>query len=85
MVNYGEPGYTIEIRKPRPYMTVKVWRDEIIRMLNWAMRYGAQAWIGSIPDYTSHKFKQYAKVTITDPVMRVLERTCIIRSKKSQG
>ena len=76
------PGCTIEIRKPRPYMTARVWRNQVVRMLNWAKRYGADAWIDSIPEYTSHKYTQFARVTITDPVMvNLLENIIILEER----
>ena len=75
----GDPGYTIELRKPSMMMSVRVWRDQIIRMLNWALRYGAEARLDSIPETTSHKYRQNATVTITDPVMKVLENMELVR------
>ena len=68
-----DPGYTIVIRKPRPYMSVPVWRRQIERLLSWAMRYGAEARIDTMPIATRHDW-QHAKITITDPVMRILEQ-----------
>lgn len=70
--NY-DPGYTIMIRKPRPYMSVQVWRRKVERMINWALRYGAEARIDAMPIATRHDW-QHARVTITDPVMRILEQ-----------
>lgn len=70
--NYN-PGYTIILRKPRQYMTVPVWRKKIAKLVNWACRYGADATIDAMPLATRHAW-QYARVTITDPVMRVLEQ-----------
>lgn len=67
------PGYTILIRKPRPYMTVPVWRKKIEKLVNWAFRYGADATIDRMPIATRHNW-QWARVTITDPVMRILEQ-----------
>ena len=74
--NYGSnavPGYTISIRKPRPYMTARVFRALVERMINWANRYGADASVISTPLATRHNATQWAVVTIYDPVMKYLE------------
>lgn len=79
-IGYGDPGYTIEITKATPYTKVETLQMEIGRLQKWVER--------EMPDYdweiptmiinrlpnTTRYGRQYAVVTIYDPIMRCLEK-----------
>lgn len=85
---YGEPGYTIKIRKARPQTLASTFEKEInslVKYVNreWLKRLKANGWtpdeevepivyIQSVPKKT-HYCDQYAVVTIFDPIMLDLE------------
>lgn len=79
---YGDPGYTLEITKARPYTKAPTFRVELERLVAWANRQIPSdddeafdfcvATIVSAPTET-HYCNQYATVTIYDPVMKELE------------
>ncbi len=77
---YGDPGYTIEIRKRTPYSLVSTLETEIRRLEKWVKRVMPEDDLGvptmiinRIPKKTTYKDTQYAVVTIYDPVMKELE------------
>lgn len=67
------PGYTIVIRKATPYTYAETLRAECERLCSWARKHYAEAEILEMPTETRHCF-QFATVTITDPVMKYLEK-----------
>lgn len=70
-----EVGYTIDIAKYSHYETVDTFRKEIDRLKKWVERQtGGECIILSTPTKTAHKTKQYATVTIFDPVMQNIEQ-----------
>lgn len=78
---YGDPGYTIEIRKRSPYSLASTLETEIRRLEKWVKRIMPEDDLGvptmvinRIPKKTTYKDTQYAVVTIYDPVMKELER-----------
>lgn len=68
----SDPGYTIWIRKATPYTYASTLRDECERLVAWARRNYADAYILECPEDTHH-CNQAALVVITDPVMQKLE------------
>lgn len=80
VLSYGEPGYTIAIRKTTPYTQVSTLKAEIERLEKWVKRMMPKDDLGvptmiinRIPKKT-HYANQYAIVTIYDPVMKQLEK-----------
>lgn len=80
VVGCGEPGYTIAIRKATPYTQVGTFKAEIERLEKWVKRMMPKDDLGvptmiihRIPNKT-HYAKQYAIVTIYDPIMKYLEK-----------
>lgn len=85
VVGYGDPGYTIEIRKATPYTQVSTLKKEIERLEKWVNRMMPKDDLGvptiiinKIPKKT-HYINQYAIVTIYDPIMKQLEEYIKIR------
>ena len=79
VVGYGDPGYTIAIRKATPYTQVSTFKVEIERLEKWVKRMMPKDDLGvptmiinKIPKKT-HYANQYAIVTIYDPIMKYLE------------
>lgn len=77
---YGEAGYTIEITKATPYTRVETLRAEIERLERWVVRTMPEDELGvptmiinRVPKDT-HYCRQYAVVTIFDPIMQKLEK-----------
>lgn len=75
----GDPGYTIQISKPTYYTQISTFRKEVERLIKWANRVPhcedcPIAVLNRIDKKTSHKYMQYATVTIYDPVMKYLEQ-----------
>lgn len=75
----GEAGYTIRIQKRTEYSLVTSLEKEIERLNKWVVRVMPKDDLGvptmvinSIPKAT-HYHKQYAVVTIYDPVMKWIE------------
>lgn len=72
-------GYTIEIEKSSAYGYVDTFRAEIDRLKKWVERQpGGELVILEIPKETHYR-RQYAVVTIFDPVMKHIE--CYIPKK----
>lgn len=69
----SEPGYTIWIEKETPYTYANTLYEECERLVKWARRNFAEAEILECPTITRHN-RQRALVTISDPVMKHLER-----------
>lgn len=85
---YGDPAYTIEIRKATPYTHVSTFEKEINRFVDyanneWLKRLKANGWtpdegfepiavINNVPKETHYR-NQYAVVTIGDPIMLDLD------------
>ena len=73
------PGYTISIRKRSDYQTAKRFAEEINRLQKWVNRQpGGHCEILSVPKETHH-CRQYAIVTIYDPIMLQLEKLNLIK------
>lgn len=77
---FGDPGYTIEIRKATPYTTIGTFKSEIERLCAWVERQMPHdefsiptSVINNMPNKTHH-CGQVAVVTIYDPVMQHLEK-----------
>ena len=77
---YGDPGYTITIRKARPYTRISTLKAEIERLQNWLERMMPKdefsiptMMVNNIPSRT-HYCNQCAVVTIYDPIMREIEK-----------
>ena len=76
------PGYTIKIEKKTPYTLATTLRDEAKKLVEWANREykrisNDETEIATLNGYdwkTSYKYKQYATVTIYDPIMRKIEK-----------
>ena len=68
----SQPGYTIRVHKTSDYMTIDVFRKRIDKVIDWARRHQAEAYINWFPERT-HYTEQFAVITITDPVMMALE------------
>lgn len=67
-------GYTISIKKPTPYTHADTFNSEINRLKQWVERQnGGCCHILYVPNKTYHS-KQYAIVTIFDPVMQHIEK-----------
>lgn len=80
VLSYGEPGYTIAIRKATPYTQVSTFKVEIERLEKWVQQMMSKDDLGvptmiinRIPKKT-HYANQYAIVTIYDPIMKQLEK-----------
>jgi hypothetical protein len=66
-------GYTIRIAKSSEYGYIQTLHDEIDRLKNWVERQtGGELVLLEIPNDTHYR-KQYAIVTIFDPVMKHIE------------
>ena len=77
-LGYGDPGYTIEIRKRSAYTTINTFRSEIERLIKWCNKTPHDddcpiAVLNRIESRTRHDW-QYATVTIYDPVMLYLKK-----------
>lgn len=72
--NYGA-GYTIRIGKSTEYGYAETLRKEVERLCRWANRVAGveTAYILNVPAKT-HYCKQWATVTIFDPVMQKIEQ-----------
>lgn len=75
-----EAGYTIRIYKSTPYTKIPTLRAEVNRLQKWVERVMPEDELGvptmiinSVPSKT-HYCKQYAVVTIFDPVMQNIEK-----------
>lgn len=76
------PGYTIKIEKKTPYTLATTLRDEAKKLVEWANREykrisNDETEIATLNGYdwkTSYKYKQYATVTIYDPIIRKIEK-----------
>lgn len=76
------PGYTIAIEKQTQYKRASTLDSEARRLVKWANREyqklskddTAIAMIDSVPAETVYKYKQYATVTIFDPIMQHIEK-----------
>lgn len=68
-------GYTIRIEKERAYQWADTLKYEVLRLCNWANRTAKceTAFVLYVPEKTHHT-KQYAYVTIFDPIMKELEK-----------
>lgn len=80
VLSYGEPGYTIVIRKATPCTQVSTFKVEIERLEKWVQQMMSKDDLGvptmiinRIPKKT-HYANQYAIVTIYDPIMKQLEK-----------
>lgn len=72
-VNYGA-GYTIRIKKGRPYQRIDTLKGEVERLCKWANRIVPEtAFLLYIPNET-HYTQQYAIVSIFDPVMYAISK-----------
>ena len=76
--NYAA-GYTISIRKDRPYQRIETLRAEVQRLQAWVQREYKKrggddqiTYLLSMPART-HYCNQYAIVTIFDPIMKDIE------------
>ena len=66
-------GYTICITKSTEYTTISTFNKEIVRLVNWVNKQVSNtAFILYVPNKTKHT-KQFAIVTIFDPVMQKIE------------
>lgn len=80
-IGYGDPGYTIEIKKESPYTHASTLEEEVNRLKKWVERVMPDDELGvptmvintKFPMKTMHR-NQYAIVTIYDPVMKELEK-----------
>lgn len=77
---YGDPGYTIKIRKATPYTRISTLSAEIQRLQSWVDRMMPKdefsiptMVINSIPSRTHYR-NQYTVVTIYDPIMGEIEK-----------
>lgn len=76
------PGYTITIEKETQYKHASTLANEARRLIKWANKEykklskdeTAIAMIDSVPAKTVYKYKQYATVTIFDPIMQHIEK-----------
>lgn len=66
-------GYTLEIEKRTVWTFVETLTKEIRRLEGWVKRNGGTMAIISLPEQT-HYCRQYALVTIFDPLMKALEQ-----------
>ena len=69
----SNPCYTIKIKKENPHTYASTLREECERLVKWARRNFAEAEILECSTETHH-CGQVALVTITDTVMKHLER-----------
>ncbi len=79
-LGYGEPGYTIEVEKESPYTKADALKHECEKLVAWVERqmphdeYSVPtAVINRMPAKT-HYCRQFAIVTVYDPVMRRIEQ-----------
>ena len=79
-IGYGEAGYTIEIDKATHYTYADTLRKEIERLQRWVVRNMPKDDLGvptmiinRIPKKT-HYCRQFAVVTIYDPIMQRIEK-----------
>ena len=72
--NYAA-GYTINIKKKSEYQKIESFKEEIENICKWANRISGNetAYILYLPNKT-HYTKQYATITIFDPVMKQIEQ-----------
>lgn len=77
--NYAA-GYTVSIRKDRPYQRIETLRKEVSKLQAWAQREYKKrggddqiTFLISMPART-HYCNQYAVITIFDPVMKYIEQ-----------
>lgn len=75
------PGYTIRVEKKTPYAYASTLRDEAKKLVEWANREYKriskdETEIASLDEYDpyTHYRKQYAIVTIYDPIMKAIEK-----------
>lgn len=74
-------GYTIRIEKSTCQQLVPTFQKEIEHLIHWVNNqykklggtYGECGYILSVPNKTHFKYRQYAIVTILDPVMKHIE------------
>lgn len=66
-------GYTLEIEKRTVWAFVETLAKEIRRLEGWVKRNGGTMSIISLPEQTRY-CRQYAVVTIFDPLMKALEQ-----------
>lgn len=78
-LGYGEAGYTIEIEKATCYTYADTLRKEVERLERWVVRNMPEDTLGvptmiinRVPKKT-HYCRQYAVVTIYDPIMQRIE------------
>ena len=79
--SFAIPGYTISIRKSTEYTSCQTLKQEVERLAKWVRKecnrrkldFGMTMVVNSIPEST-HYCKQYAYVTIYDPIMMDLEK-----------
>ena len=75
----AEPGYTIHVQKHSEYAKINTLEKEVNRLVAWANRQVPNdldiktAFVNHMPKKT-HYTKQYATVTIYDPVMKYIEK-----------
>lgn len=71
---YYAAGYTISIKKARPYQRAETLKKEVKKLCDWADRIAGAgtSYVLSLPTET-HYTNQYAIVTIFDPVMKQIE------------
>lgn len=77
VVGFGDPGYTIRIRKATAYTHINTFREEVLRLIRWCNRvpHIDDCPIGKlncIEQKTRYNY-QYAIVTIYDPIMKYIE------------
>jgi hypothetical protein len=71
--NYGV-GYTIEIEKSTPYAFIDALSKEMVKLKKWVEKQpGGKMDILYLPDVTHYR-RQYAIISIWDPVMIHLEK-----------
>lgn len=73
VLGYGYPGYTIKIHKATCYTLDNTINKEAERLVAFARRSGAVAYVNKYVRGTRH-FDQTAEVTIFDPVMQQIEK-----------
>lgn len=74
-------GYTIRIEKSTHHQLASTFQKEIEHLTHWVNSqykklggtYGECGYILSVPQKTHFKYRQYAIVTILDPVMKHIE------------
>lgn len=74
-------GYTVRIEKSTRQQLASTFQKEIEHLIHWVNTrykklggiYGECGYILSVPNKTQYKNRQYAVVTILDPVMKYIE------------